>query len=389
MRIGAAVASLALMIGAAAGCGGGKSSGSGGGPVALDDLSDEVTAAECGVQVRCGFFSDLVLCQQVYAAGKIGAAAFTAGWMPGFNPAPAIGRQDFNSVAAIVAAARASKARYDGAAAKTCLDAIGALACGDISNAPAVLADACQAVFMGMLADGERCISDLECGAHSFCSTPPTSSPCDGTCTAAGPLCNADRQCPSGQACSFATSTSTSSGSCVALVPPGAAGQPCGTNARCQADLTCNPQNTCVAFPQAGASCDPNSGVPFPPCEYGLVCAHSADMLTMTCMEPAMKGASCQASDQCGGMFSSLSCDVTQHHCVDWAIDGPCSAGCPYTAYCDQSSSPPTCKADLPPGSACQQGGDECGMLGFDCRSPDQSAIMGTCTSLTPPTCTP
>jgi hypothetical protein len=386
MRSGVLVVSLASMAAAGLGCGGGKASGSGSGPVSLDDLGNEVTLAECGLYVRCGMFSDLALCKQVYAAGHLGAASFTSGWLPGFNPAPVLGRPDFNSVAAIVAAARAGKARYDGAAARACLDAIGALACGDAPNARDVLADVCQAVFTGTLADGDRCISDLECGADSFCSTPPSSSPCDGTCTAAGPACNADRQCPSGQACDWNKATTTSFGSCVTLVPPGASGEPCGTNLRCQTDLTCVSPNTCAPLPQAGASCDRN-GNPFTFCEYGLVCAHSADMLTTMCMQPATKGASCQAPDQCGARFTSSICDDTQHRCVDWAAGGPCSAGCPYTAYCDSSSS--TCKPDLPPGSACGTGGVECGMLGFECRSADQASLIGTCTSMAPPTCVP
>jgi len=352
--------------------------GSPSGGVSLADFSDQLTTAECTFDVRCRVFSDLSLCRQGYANGHIGTAFFTTGFLEGFDPDPAIGRPDFNSVGAIVAAAQAGKARYDGAAARGCLDAVKGLACGPGLNAPALLSGACGSVFTGTLADGDRCISDLQCGTHSYCAVADNTS-CDGTCTPATPACNSDRQCASGQACDQAMPTSTSLGTCAPAVPPGAAGQPCGTSGRCQTGLVCA-AGTCVALAQAGAPCA--GGNPFQACAAGLVCATS-----QTCMAPAMKGETCQDRLQCGGMFSSIICDDTSQTCVDWAAGGPCSGdGCPYTAFCDKTSF--ICKPDLPAGSSCRMNLDQCA-LGSFCASTDLSASTGVCTFSPFPICAP
>jgi hypothetical protein len=337
------------------------------------------------VEVRCHTISDTALCEEAYAAGRVGVAIFTPGWLPGFNPGPVFARADFNSVSAIVAAARAGKAQFDAAAAKACLDAVRGLACTDVPHAPALLADVCLPVFTGTVADGDRCISDLECANRSsLCTASMAAASCDGICTPGGPLCNTDRQCPSGQACDWTMSGDTSYGTCVTAVAPGGANQPCGTGLSCQSDLTCV-NGTCMSRPTEGQGCNVAYG-PFQECATGLVCVQNADN-TLTCMQPAMKGQSCQGKNQCGGIISSLTCDETRHTCVDWTAGGACSAGCPYTAYCDQASA--TCKPDKPIGSACRKNDGTCGSFGADCLSADPSAVAGVCTPLLPPTCTP
>jgi hypothetical protein len=348
--------------------------------VSLDDFGDQLTLAECAVQVRCHIFSDVPLCQRVYATGRIGSDIFPLGWMEGL--APQFSLPTFNGVAATVMAARAGKARFDAAAAKVCLDAVAAIACNDIANAPATLNDACQPVFTGTLADGERCISDLECGAHSLCAQ--ATSDCAGTCTPAVPACNFDRQCLSGQLCDLEMQLTGGNGTCATAILPGAAGQPCGTGERCQPDLTCI-SSACTPLPKAGEPC--GTGNPFFACASGLVCAHP-DTGGPTCMEPAARGASCQVRDQCAAMFSSLVCDAGAGRCVDWATGGSCTDGCPYTAYCDPSAG--TCKPDTPAGQICDDNSGECGVLGAECTYVAGSAPnMGVCSTGLAPACPP
>jgi hypothetical protein len=379
-----------LASGGAAGCGGSSTGGAATGSVPLDQFASAEVDAECALFVRCGIVSDVPLCRLQFAAGGF---AFTPGVLSGFNLVD-FARPDFDSLAAIVAATTAGKAHYDPVAARACLDAVTAIECGAMREAPGILGDVCQKVFTGTIADGGRCVHDLECLPGRFCAGTGT---CDGTCMPAGPLCNADVQCGSGQACQVMSGSSTdpSIGSCVTEVPPGTAGEPCGTNNRCEADLLCGLSGTCVPSAREGEPCNPGFN-PYVVCAGGLVCISDDSGNNPTCMKPAARGESCQVKAQCGGMFSSLICDETRHKCVDWATGGPCNpdySGCPLTAFCDTTASPPTCKPDPPLGSACKEDNSNtlpCGAaLHRFCVYAEPTDQMGTCQSLLPPTCTP
>jgi hypothetical protein len=377
---------MALPSWVAAGCGGAPAGGAALGPVPLDQLTSALLDAECVRDVRCHSVSDVPLCHQLYAAMNI---AFIPGALVGLTP-EGNGRADFNSVAAIVAAASAGKAHYDPAAARACLDAVAAVNCGAIREGPPALGGACQNVFTGTVANGGACIHDLECVAGSFCADTGT---CSGTCTLGGPNCNFDSQCASGELCDFGGSTTASAGRCMAAAPPGAAGEACGTNFRCQADVYCTFGGTCQAAGQEGQPCDLVAN-PFTVCAGGLMCVPDDTRTTGTCMKPAAEGETCQLEAQCGGIITSLTCDEIQHRCVDWKPGGPCTHGCPPDAACDNSASPPTCNAALPLGSACTtQSGkpDPCSstQLNGSCVHADPTSLMGVCTSSLAPTCTP
>lgn len=335
-------------------------------PVPIDDLINQIISAECTRLVRCSDASDSASCAAFQELTNIRVGAF-------------------NSPNAIVAAVKAGKIAYDGAAARTCLDKwFGAGSCvfDSFSSMPVD----CERAFSGKVADGGRCIADVECRATSFCASPVVigfGRPCDGICTPGGTLCNDDTDCGNGQVCGLSISsmgTSTSQGTCVTPVPAGRENQACGTNLRCQSGLYClqsGPSSICTTLPQAGQPC------PHGFCAEGLICTYGNDYLSTTCLAPAAKGEPCQARLQCGGMYSSLICDDTVHLCVDRPTSGSCPfgfAGCNiFSSYCDTTHATPTC---LPYGATCNTASEGCA-LGMTCEATSSAQPIqsqgGTC----------
>jgi hypothetical protein len=337
-------------------------------PVALDDMAAATTAAECAMFVRCHLMYDEALCRAFY--DHINSTA------------------TFESFASGLAAAFAGKAEFDGMAARACVDQIRNADCGQPTPDPR---QACAKAFRGKLADGDRCIVDVECSRGSACSaaSSTTTPMCNGVCTAppAG-TCNDDSQCPSGLVCDS---------TCVAPVPPGARDEPCGTHQTCQKGLHCEldataatPLFVCKGPAHIG---DPCSGVPGA-CDDGLVCVASDDRATVTCMVPAGPGGTCQAFQQCGGsLLSSIGCDPTTHTCVGLPSSGPCIAGrlegCnPVDSYCDLTSAPPVCRPLVAPGAPCPSGTLACGLF-TDANCLSDNVATPTCTIVTSTLCTP
>ena len=365
----AALGAAAITLAA---CGGGTGGGS---SVPLDDLVTQVTATECAVATRCRFVSDLALCEAVYG--------------PGIYE-----RQLFNDFGAAVATAKAGKARYDGTAARACLDAIKNIACRDTTGGPA----ACDQVFTGTVPDGGRCISDAACLRGSFCA-PPTSAdtPCDGICTAAGTMCNSDSQCGSGRVCDQSMATTTSQGGCATPTAPGAAGQPCGTNNRCTPGFFCSSTGTCMAPAHAGEACTgARNGFS---CAEGLLCIASGDGTSSTCVAVAAKGDTCTTGAECGGSLTSLGCDPASHVCVDLPSSGPCLGTGIFScnllsSFCDTTMATPTCQPFVGLGASCSTSNlGQCGTIlvspGPTCPS-TTGTTSGICTaSAGPPACDP
>jgi hypothetical protein len=344
------------------------------GPVPIDDVLDQVMAADCALLVRCHVFSDASLCSLYFGPSQTG----------------------INGLDAAVNAAKAGKIQYDPVAARGCLDALYAVSCGDFDRAAAAAPEACRKTFTGgALPDGARCIADAECVAGSWCA--PTSlggNGCDGTCTPGGTLCNDDTQCSGGQVCDTEQGTAFSRGMCGPPVPPGALNQPCGTNRRCQDGLFCSDAGRiCVAPLAAGQPCS-LMGITGG-CADGLVCVFADDDRSASCMRPADKGGSCQVRGQCGGLLSTITCDPTTHVCVDLPSSGPCVGtrlSCnPLSSYCDVSGGTPTCKPYLAVGAPCTVTSAACGLPGVaTCVPSDATPLGGTCTAaIAPLSCTP
>jgi hypothetical protein len=341
---------------------------SGGPPIALDDMAAETTAAECALLVRCHFMYDDALCRAFYDH---------------INSSPT-----FESLASGLAAAHAGKTDFDGTAARACVEQIRNADCGQPLPDPRV---ACAKAFRGKLADGDRCIADIECPHGSFCpAAGSTTIPmCNGVCT---PLphgtCSDDSQCPSGQVCDS---------TCVIPVPPGALDEPCGTHQTCQRGLHCELDQTAQTAPfvckgpgHVGDSCSGVAGA----CDEGLICVPSDDRATVTCMKPAGPGEACQAFQQCGGtLLSSIVCDPTTHTCVGVPSSGPCIAGrvdgCnPIDSYCDLTQTPPVCLPVVAVGSPCRSGTLACGLF-TDASCLSDNVATPTCTVVTSTLCAP
>ena len=317
----------------------GSCGGSSKAPVALDDFAAEAMAAQCDVLVRCHLLEDVDIC---LASVDRDYSQVT-----------------FNSMASIIASARAGKIDYDPAKARACLDQVRNAAC----NQPTpIVVDRCGAAFRGKLADGEHCIATAACsGPLSYCDY---LSACDGVCT---PVpnggCQFDWQCRAGQVCDAVNNVIA----CTSVVAPGGLERPCGSHFTCQPGLYCTPIATptgdamyaCKAAAHAGEPCDAWPGS----CADGLVCREGA--AARTCMTPAGLGDSCETFIQCGGL--SLGCDPTTHTCVALPASGPCVGGgfqgCDFRrAYCDLVETPPTCKPLVGAGEPCING-EECGLF--------------------------
>jgi Cys-rich repeat protein len=346
-------------------------------PVALDDFAAEAGAAVCDSFVRCHEISDVDICTAFYAN--------------------VFGTATFESVASMVAAARADKAAYDAAKAGACLDKIRHTACNATAPNPV---QECAGAFSGKVADGDRCIVTVECsGPNSTCADvggdPATGNLCNGICTAAPGFCRDDAQCPAGQVCDPAADGNGTV--CMPPVAPGGVDQPCGSDRTCQPGLHCEPVISTGAAPSfvckgpahLGAAC---RGLPGE-CDDGLVCVPSDDGSSQTCMTPAGLGDACQAFQQCGGsLLSSIGCDPTTHTCVAVPSSGPCVAGriegCdPRTSYCNMTQTTPTCAPNVAIGQACA-GPLSCGLF-VNATCDAGTGTNATCMVPTAALCTP
>lgn len=355
---------LALAIAVLAGGACGSSNG-GGPPIPIDGIFDALAETDCDLFVRCGVFSEAAFCPLYF------------GQMP----------TGFNSFSATVAGVKAGKTKYNPAAARACIDAIGASGCGIFTQSGAPPPDVCSRVFTGTLADGVRCVADTACLAGSFCASPGNAG-CDGVCTHGGTLCNDDTHCTNGQVCDQHQPTATSQGTCVPRVAPGAANQPCVTNT-CATGLRCSVAGdtpTCVPIALRGQPCDGGIGA----CAEGLVCATGGGATSSTCVPLAARGEPCQDNAQCGGFISTLVCDAATGTCVDAPTSGPCAGPMltcnSLSSYCDTSSGTPTCMPYVATGATCSILNGACGLPGTKlCATADASAETGTCQAPTAP----
>ena len=164
--------------------------------------------------------------------------------------------------------------RYDGRAARRCLDEVNALSCSAFFwlGEPALAGPSCEQAFVGTLKIGEAC-EDLS----FFCESGNCPA---GFCAPAGAC---DRVvCDPGQFCESTT------GVCVPAKEQGVACSP--SFGECLSPLICN-----------GGTCGPRlldgSG-----CQDSSHCASGACDLTAgvaTCVPPFPDGAACYASSQC------------------------------------------------------------------------------------------
>ncbi len=312
-------AALALTL--ALGCsdtttGGGG--GGGGGTVALEALPTAYYAALCASLYRCptqpesgtalAIFRDEATCQR--RAGALAGA----------------------SLDDLLAAVRAGRIRYDGAAASRCLQEVTARCVQD----DAELGRLCRGAFTGTLSPGTGCWRSEEC-AEGYCDHGMSSDrQCPGVCrpgVAVGGACTTARQCAGwGDATSACPS-----GTCVAVTPGSAAavGAACGvvvsgttaTAVPCAGGAVCV-NNRCEAVIAADAPCMRGQ-----PCAPGTVCVERPGTTATVCSAAASlvvntPGAACvQNGPPLCNPLERLRCDPASSTCV-LIGDGTAGASC-------------------------------------------------------------
>lgn len=228
---------------------------------------------------------------------------------------------------------------FDTPAAQRCVDELSATACG---TTPVV--SACDEVFVGQVPLGGACTESGECAGSAYCED---TLACPGTCVASlpeGAACAEGGECETGFACSAegvcgalkATGEPCENGSecqthycdddasSCAEPPPlfvKAVGEPCQFPYECERNLYCPldgvAEATCTPAPQPGEPCQA-SGLKTA-CTDGSYCAPESDGDTGICVVEVPVGGSCTESMQCGTGI----CDGGV--CVKYsAIGGPC-----------------------------------------------------------------
>ncbi|MCC7382514.1 MAG: hypothetical protein IT384_11820 [Deltaproteobacteria bacterium] len=335
--------------------------------VAADRLCAELAAAECGRLERCGLLDT-----------SFDRASCDAWYQDGFSCTEA------REIAALSAAGRIG---YDARAAASCRDALAATECTLGMRIDLLRSAACNGVFSGGTAEGERCSVDGQCAAGLYCdgldgACPArcraplgNNQPCDGSVRcAAGFFCSATgRRClaaaGTGAPCelSFA-GNSCRDGSFCDSSQPGAArcvmarsrGAGCTSPYQCALGMRCIGGRCSQGREDDGCATDVD-------CEDGLVCGAAH------CVVPGGVDADCASSGAC---LPSLACVADNGgggaRCTARPrLDQTCGGGQPacFLARCDSEH----CVPPAEDGGACS--------MAEDCRVA-RGCQASTCLSL-------
>jgi hypothetical protein len=299
--------------------------------VAYQDLEQALQQARCEQLTRCKIFPDEAACMMFSRA------------LPNTS---------------IAAAINDHKIDYNGERAKQCVDATAKLSCDQTAHDVHIASSACTDMYVGRVADGDRCFLDAEC-ASGTCEVPTATCPeigcCAGTCRAtrapgaAGDACTQQRDCRDGLICGHDRT-------CHA---PAAAGVPCQLDRECGDGLACveasgDIAGTCRALPHAGEPCS------FQRCaEQNLRC----DPDTHLCTPVGLPGDPCPKGIECS---IDMECDATTHLCREFPTLGmACDGTCIDESYCapGPAGGDGTCLALLPNNQPCD--GDQQCVSGF------------------------
>jgi|GEM_PF-2435290 len=318
---------VTLALVAVAGCDGGD------GPIPFSQFEPSAEQAVCHLFVLCGDFPDQATC---LASEQV---------QPHYYETIA---QDISS----------GKVVYDGARARTCLDAINALSSCNRSTRASIqrLDPTCSDIFTGTVAAGGGCFVSAECAGGGTCAqtqgTCTLNACCAGTClgstsVALGGDCSiAGAVCASGTTCTFDSTSSTDT--CQQLA---GAGAPCANTtytSTCAAPFYCDPTSgTCKTPVATGGPCDPSVGSQG--CDSPK---DQCDTTTSLCTPLPAPGSPCSAIDI--ACLSYATCDSTTNTCVERPgvgqpcdpTNGPSCLG----GTCDPTSA--TCML-TPTGGAC------------------------------------
>lgn len=274
------------------------------------------------------------------------------------------------------ATVRLGKARFDGAAARRCLDRLRATC--DVAHP---LAAMCGEVFVGAVATGGVCQRHEDCAGGGWCDRGQAAgmATCPGRCAARkaiGTACVTDEECalgPDGQRAEcFPDATGTARCIRVRTGPVAAEGMPCGhlvtsnggLDVPCATGLACvtaagSLAGTCRPPQPVGAMCSETTA-----CAPGSACAGTTTMRCTAIQVRRAAGERCGAAtfEVCDGA-ARLTCRSGACAAVtgDGAMGSMCAAapGVPAGALCGAGlyCAAGRCAARLPDGQACS--GDE------------------------------
>jgi hypothetical protein len=263
---------------------------------------------------------------------------------------------------------------YDSSPVPACLDGIRALGCNVLSHSfPAPCVD----VLAGNVKTGDVCTVSAECAGTAFCAG---TSACPSHCAALlaeGDACNGNNECGDDLMCV--------TGHCLR---PSLAGEPCnGTSGKvCRLGFNCSGatdtqtgmcvDNASIQVGALGASCEPGGAL----CKEGLSCVYNGSS-AFHCEAGVASGAACHLGlpKQCPSDEYCDATDVTtQSTCKKLPGDGkPCALQklCAAGSTCVDDGGSFNCHAIQTNGNACTA--DDA------CRS--SSCVSGLCAP--PPAC--
>ncbi len=224
----------------------------------------------------------------------------------------------------IQAAVDAKRVKYDGTKVEACIAELEARSCDALLERDS---EACGAVLVGTIADGEDCSQNEECEGDAYCSFDVS---CPGTCSpleTTGGACRADSNCASGLVCSETTER---------CVTPAGPGDLCG-----------------------GAE---------PECEPGYFCK-GAD-------NDAGTSGNCRGHDEVFAAGAGDACDILQNDFCDSDLS------CAIDAVTLQGAIEASCTAQVGSGDACKIAIPDMCPPDEYCDVPKSMPLMleGTCT---------
>ena len=265
-------------------------------PLSVDAFIRAIGRLNCEVNARCGSIS------RSSEASCEAALETSLEHYPGpYLPAEAIA---------------AGRVRFDGDAARRCLDAIESVTCG--FDGLEALTEACADVAVGLVAVGGTCFSPGECVEGAWCDQGELNpAGCEGTCVeyaATGDPCDLYRPCSDADYCLHATARCT---------PRAGLDEPCLRNEPCRVDLHCIGHRDAEEWetpptPEVAGTCRPRGASGDPCIEYligtscqpDLYCDESGER--PVCAHRKGTGEACQDYDTCGDGLT----------CMGWKAEG-------------------------------------------------------------------
>jgi hypothetical protein len=326
--IGAALLLTAVSAVGAPACSGEDPAPAAPGPIAIETFRDELEKAHCEFAVRCGSMPDQETCRAVEGEDQ--------------------------ALLQLLADVVFNKVSFDGAAARTCVDAIRAQGCETLGSVYKKVEVACAGVFKGSVVEGGACLVDEECadGAN-----------CDVT------MCMGDGVCCMG-VCAKRPDLVAIGGDCAMA--------PCVENAYCEImdDGMGNITGTCKERVSNGEPCNSADA-----CEEGLRCDVGG---SGNCYVLSKEGQPCNPNLQNGACLRVDNwCSTTDKTCSKLPVPGePCTdkMNCMGHAYCDGV----TCQVKALEGQDCKTDGSGAPCLGdLECQM-DDMLMKSVCRSAKP-----